>query len=40
MITINWLQFFLNLIIAGFVLRMSQVYFAGTDLGRALAFVY
>lgn len=40
MITINWVQFMLNLLIAGFVLRMAQVYLAGTDLGRALSFIY
>jgi hypothetical protein len=39
MIAINWLQFFLNFIISGFVIRMLQIYTAGTDLGRALAFV-
>jgi hypothetical protein len=40
MLTVNWVQFVLNLIIAGFTLRMAQVYLAGTDLGRALAFIY
>lgn len=40
MITMNWIQFMLNLIIAGFVLRMAGIWLAGTDFGRALAFVY
>lgn len=37
---IDWLQFLFNLIIAGFVLRYAQVKLAGTDAGKALAFVY
>lgn len=37
---IDWLQFMFNLIIAGFVLRYAQVKLAGTDAGKALAFVY
>jgi len=39
-LTVNWLQFMFNLILAGFTLRMAQVWLAGTDFGRALAFVY
>lgn len=37
---IDFLQFLCNLIIAGFVLRFVQVKTAGTEIGRALAFVY
>jgi hypothetical protein len=40
MTTINFLQFLFNLIIAGFLLRFAQVKLAGTDIGKALAFVY
>lgn len=37
---VNWLHFLFNLIIAGFVLRFLQVKLAGTDMGKALAFIY
>lgn len=37
---VDFLHFILNLIIAGFVLRYAQVKLAGTDAGKALAFVY
>jgi hypothetical protein len=37
---IDWLQFMFNLILAGFVLRFAQVKLAGTDIGKALTFVY
>lgn len=40
MLTVNWVQFTLSLLIAGFVLRMAQVWLNGTDLGRALSFIY
>lgn len=40
MLTINFLQFLLNLIIAGFLLRFAQVKLAGSDMGKALAFIY
>lgn len=40
MLFINWWQFVFNLLIAGFVLRYAQVKLAGTDIGKALAFVY
>lgn len=37
---IDFLQFMLNLIIAGFVIRFAQVKLAGTDIGKALTFIY
>lgn len=37
---IDMLQFMFNLIIAGFILRFLQVKLAGSDMGKALAFVY
>lgn len=37
---IDWMHFMFNLIIAGFVLRYAQVKLAGTDIGKALSFVY
>lgn len=37
---IDFLQFLFNLILAGFVLRFAQVKLAGTDIGKALSFVY
>jgi hypothetical protein len=37
---VDFLQFLFNLIIAGFVLRYAQVKLAGTDIGKALTFVY
>jgi hypothetical protein len=39
-IFINWWQFLFQLLIAGFVLRYAQVKLAGTDFGKALAFIY
>lgn len=40
MLTINFLQFLFNLIVAGFLLRYAQVKLTGTDMGKALAFIY
>lgn len=40
MLAINFVHFILNLILAGFVLRFAQVKMAGTDIGKALSFVY
>lgn len=40
MLSINFLQFLFNLLIAGFILRYAQIKLAGNDLGKALAFVY
>ena len=40
MITVNFIQFFLNLIIAGFILRFAQLKLSGTDIGKALSFIY
>lgn len=40
LLAINFLHFILNLILAGFVLRFLQVKMAGTDIGKALSFVY
>jgi hypothetical protein len=37
---VDFLQFILNLILAGLVLRFAQVKLAGTDLGKALSFIY
>lgn len=37
---IDFLQFMLNLIIAGFVIRFAQVKLAGTDIGKALTYIY
>lgn len=37
---IDFFQFILNLIIAGFVLRYAQVKLTGTELGKALTFIY
>lgn len=37
---IDFLQFMFQLILAGFVLRFLQVKLAGTDMGKALSFVY
>jgi len=39
-VVIDFLQFLFNLIIAGFVIRLAQVKLAGTDIGKALSFVY
>lgn len=39
-VLIDFLQFLFNLILAGFVLRYAQVKLAGTDMGKALSFVY
>lgn len=38
--TINMLQFMFQLIVAGFILRYAQVKLAGSDMGKALAFIY
>jgi hypothetical protein len=40
MLAVNWFHFLLNLILAGFFLRFLQLKLAGTDMGKALAFVY
>jgi hypothetical protein len=37
---VDFLQFMFQLIIAGFLLRYAQVKLAGTDMGKALSFVY
>lgn len=37
---VDFMQFLFNLILAGFVLRFAQVKMAGTDIGKALSFVY
>jgi hypothetical protein len=37
---IDFMQFLLNLILAGFLLRFIQVKTAGTEFGKALAYVY
>ncbi len=37
---IDFAQFLFNLILAGFVLRFAQVKLAGSDIGKALSFVY
>lgn len=37
---IDFLQFLLNLILAGFLLRFAQVKLAGTEMGKALSYVY
>jgi hypothetical protein len=37
---VDWLHFLFNLIIAGFVLRIAQVKLAGSDIGKALTFIY
>lgn len=37
---VDFLQFMFNLVIAGFILRFLQVKLAGTDMGKALSFVY
>lgn len=37
---IDFLQFMCNLLIAGFVIRFAQVKLAGSDLGKALSFIY
>jgi hypothetical protein len=37
---IDFIQFMLNLILAGFVLRYVQVKTHGSELGKALAYVY
>ena len=39
-VTINFLNFLFNLLIAGFLLRYAQVKLAGSDMGKALAFIY
>jgi hypothetical protein len=40
MLAVNWFHFLFNLILAGFFLRFLQLKLAGTDMGKALAFVY
>lgn len=37
---IDFGHFFLNLLLAGFVLRFLQVKLAGTDAGKALSYLY
>jgi len=37
---IDFAQFMFNLIIAGFILRFLQVKLAGSEMGKALSFVY
>lgn len=37
---IDMLQFIFQLLIAGFILRYAQVKLAGSDAGKALAFIY
>ena len=37
---IDLLQFAFNLIIVGFIFRFAQVKLAGTDMGKALSFIY
>ena len=37
---IDMLQFMLQLLIAGFVFRYAQIKLAGSDAGKALAFIY
>jgi len=37
---IDFAQFMFNLIIAGFILRFAQVKLAGTEMGKAIGFVY
>jgi hypothetical protein len=39
MLTVNFLQFFFNLIIANLVLKMLAIYLQDTQLGDALAFL-
>lgn len=36
----DFLHFMFNLILAGFVLRFAQVKLSGTDIGKALQFIY
>lgn len=37
---IDMLQFIFQLLIAGFLLRYLQIKLAGSDAGKALAFIY
>lgn len=37
---IDFAQFLLNLILAGFLLRYLEVKLAGTEIGKALAYIY
>lgn len=37
---IDFLQFLCNLLLAGFVIRFVQVKTSGSDLGKALSFIY
>lgn len=40
MLLINFAHFVLNLILAGFFLRWVQVKTSGSELGKALAYIY
>ncbi len=40
LLLIDFLHFLANLILAGFVLRFAQIKLAGSDMGKALSFVY
>jgi len=40
MITTNWFQFLFNLILAGAFLRFLEMKLSGSDIGKALSFVY
>lgn len=37
---VDFLQFLANLIIAGFLLRYTEMKLRDTDFGKALAFIY
>lgn len=37
---VDMVQFMFQLLIAGFLLRYAQVKLAGSDAGKALAFIY
>lgn len=37
---IDFLQFMANLLIAGFILRYTQMKLRDTDIGKALAYLY
>lgn len=39
-VLIDFLQFLLNLILAGFLIRYVQVKTTGSELGKALAYIY
>lgn len=40
LLLIDFIHFLANLIVAGFVLRFMQIKLAGSDMGKALSFVY